>query len=115
MKAHIPMRLTNKEQKALENEIKKQCVETTEKYELDIDTVTIWVLHTKFGFGIKRITEFYHEMFSERKKAQEFYKSENDEDIAEFAMRYKLKQDGIDVEKLHRDNKDNRRFTAVLK
>ena len=113
MRAH--QRLTNKQRKAMEEEIKKQCVDVTQNYELDIDTVWIYVIRKKLGHGSKKMQEIYSDMFALRKEMQAFYKGERDDNIAEFAMRYDLKNDGIDVEKMFEDNQNNHRFEVVFK
>lgn len=115
MKARIPITLSSQERKALEEEVKKQCVETTEQYELDIDTAWVYAIRKRLNIGSKRMAEIYGDMFELRAQMQDFYKAERNDNIAEFAMRYELKNAGIDVEKMYADNKKNHRFKVVVK
>lgn len=113
MKAKLPFRLSAAEKKALDEEIRKQCVDVTGQYELDLDTVAIYILHTVFGFGEKRLTRFYSAMFAKRKEIQAYYQGERHDNTAEVAMRHRLQQDGIDVKKMYERETDNR-FIVTL-
>lgn len=108
MKAKIPHQLSSQQQKALEAEIRRQCVDVTKQYELDLDTIAIYILHTKYGFGKKRLQEFYMALHEERKQIQAYYKGERNDNTAEVAMRYRLRADGIDVAKMYERETDNR-------
>lgn len=108
MKANIN-KLTNAQKKAIEAEVRRTAVEETRRYEIELDSVTLWVLHRFFGFGQKRLQRFYDLMFSERKEMQDFFETKDD-CIAECAMRSFLKNDGIDVEKMYNDQINARRF-----
>ena len=90
MKAKIPFRLSAAEKKALDEEIRRQCVDVTGQYELDLDTVAIYILHTVFGFGEKRLKRFYSAMFAKRKEIQAYYQGERHDNTAEVAMRHRL-------------------------
>ena len=114
MKARIPHKFTNSQKKSMESEIRKQCVEQVEQYEYLIDTVILWVLHTHFGFGAKRLNRFYNAMFAERKAMQERYEGTDSDDMAEFAMYYKLKERGINVKEMF-ESQEKHRFVAKVR
>lgn len=106
LKAIVPPQLSNREWKALEREIRKQCVEKTTEYEFRLDTVWLYLIHTELGVGKRKISEFYDKVFTERENMkQRFMPDEGDaEDLSEFAMAYKLKQDGIDIAKMFNEH-----------
>jgi hypothetical protein len=93
--------INKQEKKLMDGEIRKRCVEICNQYELDYDTMMIYILHFGYGFGLKRILEFHKTLVKERNELKEWYgadKSQEDSDIHFFAMRQKLKDKGIDVE-----------------
>ncbi|MBO5701337.1 MAG: hypothetical protein J6S71_02755 [Clostridia bacterium] len=106
---------TSAQRKAMLSEIRRQCVENTRKYEIELDSVTLYVLHRFFGFGKKRLQLFYSIMFKERKAMQDFFEDEDGECIAEYAMRQELRKDGIDVEKMYNEQVDPRKFKVIVK
>ena len=101
MRAIRPM--TKEERKAMNSEIRRNCVDICNKYELDYDTMMIYILHFGYGCGNKRLLEFHKMLVKERNELKQWYGADNtqeDSDIHFFAMRQKLKEKGIDVEKI---------------
>lgn len=95
---------TKEEKKALDKEIERRCVEVCNQFELDYDTMAIYILHFYYGFGLKRIKEYHRHLIQERAELKEFYAAdEKDPDIHFFAMREKLKRRGIDVEAIQKE------------
>lgn len=47
--------LNKAEQRALDQEIKKQIVENDTQFSIDNDSSILWMLHVHFGFGPKRL------------------------------------------------------------
>ena len=95
--------MTKDERRAMNSEIRAKCVEICNKYELDYDTMMVYILHFGYGFGAKRLLEFHKTLVKERNELKEWYGADNtqeDADIHFFAMREKLKAKGIDVEKI---------------
>ena len=43
------------EERALDQEIKKQIVENDRAFDMDKESSILWMLHTQFGFGPKRL------------------------------------------------------------
>ena len=43
------------EERALDQEIKKQIVENDRAFDMDKESSILWMLHTQFGFGPKRV------------------------------------------------------------
>ena len=94
--------MTKQERKAMDREIRKRAVEICNEFELDYDTVQIYMLHFyKPKWGKKQITDFHKAMVQERNELKKRYSAdygEEDPRIHFFAMRQKLKEKGIDVE-----------------
>ena len=47
----MPLKFSNAELKAMQAEIRQQCLEQTEQYEAQLDVVTLYALNQVFGFG----------------------------------------------------------------
>ena len=114
MNVRLPERMTSRQAKALEGEIRRQCVAKTRQYEYLLDTVAVYVLHTQFGFGEQRLRKFYDALFAERKAMQERYEGSDSDDLAEFAMYWKLKEAGIDFKAMFEEHENEHRFKARL-
>lgn len=99
--------INKEEKKVMDAEIRKRCVEICDQFELDYDTMAIYILHYYYGFGEKRIREYHKHLIRERAELKEHYSAnyskEEDTDIHFFAMRQKLKERGIDVEKIRNE------------
>jgi hypothetical protein len=54
---------------------------------MEIDSVTLWVLHNYFQFGKQRLEKFYDLMFQKRQEMQDEFGETDDSTIGEFAMR----------------------------
>lgn len=59
MKVKIPYRMTNKERKAMNEEIEAQLAEARVRDSDEFDAAVLWALHLCFGFGKKRLRRFY--------------------------------------------------------
>lgn len=87
------------QKKQLSAEIRKQVAIENERYERDYDTLILYVLYTKFGFGRKRLLRFFGEMANARRDLKSFYKSDSgkaDPTIDIFAMRKRLTESNLD-------------------
>lgn len=96
--------VSGEEKRIRDKEIQKQCVTICNKFEVDYDTVMIYILHYYYGFGLKRIKEFHKTLIKERAELKEFYQADDKDPYIHFyAMRQKLKADGIDVEAIREE------------
>ena len=98
--------MTKEEKKARDASVRQACVEVCNKFEIDYDTVMIYILHFCYGSGDKRIRDFHRTLITEREDLKKWYsadKGQNETDIHFFAMRQKLKDKGIDVEKIREE------------
>ena len=78
---------------AMIHEIDQNILRLDKQFTLDMDTMVLATLHKHYGFGAKRLKEFYMLMFQEHLRMREYY--EMDELYPERAM---LKEAGADVE-----------------
>ena len=91
--------MTKQERKIMEKQIQRGCVEVSNKYELDYDTMQIFVQFFHKAWPLEEIIDYHRVMVKERDELKEFYEADDkDPDIHFFAMRLKLKEKGIDVE-----------------
>ncbi len=103
--------------KAMQKEIRSQCVIQTETYEIELDTAWAYAIRTvserkKRPIGKKLMLEIYQAMFEAREKMKEWYQADDSDGIVETAMRFELRQVGIDVEEMYRNEKQSRRLRA---
>jgi hypothetical protein len=115
MRSRVPIQLTQKEWKALRDEIRTQCLEQTEQYEVQLDVVVLYAINRVFRKGKKELEYFYSEMFKLREEMKEYYGSGDDEGMGDFAMYIKLKEKGIDVQKMYEEQAGSRKFKVKVK
>lgn len=85
--------LTGAGRQAMIHEINQQCLVMDKAFTLDMDTMVLFTLHTKYGWGKKRLKDFYKAMFDSHLAMRKCY------DMDEiYPERIKLKEKGIDVE-----------------
>ena len=113
MKARIARSLSKAEIKAIMPEIRQQCIEQTERYEVELDVVTLYTLNKIFGFGKKRLDRFYNEMFRLRDEMKERYRL-GDDSMGDYAMYVKLKEKGIDVKQMYDNQTESHRFIVKI-
>ena len=111
------MNALNAAKKAMQKKIRSQCVAQTENYEIEFDTAWIYAIRmtTKAAntpWGKKRILRTYKAMFEAREKMKEWFLADDGDGIVETAMRFELRQVGIDVEEMYRNEKQSRRLRA---
>lgn len=94
--------LTTAEKKAMDIEIKNEIAFYNKKNETEIDAIILWILHQKFGFGKKRLKDFYDDFIPEYRKLIDRY--EMPEDMA-WICTVKLSDAGVELEQW-RDEKN---------
>lgn len=80
-------------EQAMMHEIHQQCLAADKAFTLDMDTMYLWTLHKKYGWGLKRLKQFYLDVFAEHLRMRECYELDG-----LYPERYKLKEKGIDIE-----------------
>lgn len=92
--------LTAKERKAMNIEINKQIAQMEREHVNEIDALVLYVLYKHFGWGKKRLRDFYEAFTAEHNRLIEHY--EMPDDNAWLALE-KLKEIGVDVEAWNKD------------
>lgn len=102
-------KLTAAEKQAMDIEIRKQIAEFDKQHRIEIEAAVMFVLAEKFGFGKKRLKEFYGSFDSIMKSLINRYEM----DISDegWLCIEKLKNKGIDVERWGNENEHENRGT----
>lgn len=95
-KSPIGAKLSVAERKALNIEMRKAAGEWNRLNEINIEACILWHLHENYGFGVKRLREFYDSFNVEFDALCKWYESPQEE-AGSIALT-KLKQMGVDVE-----------------
>lgn len=95
------VQLSKAEQRALDAEIKKQIVEHDKQYDIDRESSILWMLHTEFGFGPKKLKRAWELMYSSGASLRKHYEMSPDDDG--WLCRKMLKETGCDVEQWYKD------------
>lgn len=103
MRARIPPTAAHK--KTIDYEIRRQLAEAEQNHNTELDSMILWVLHEKFGFGKKRLKKFYDCFADEIKALTERY-CMDDADDAWLCTR-KLKEAGIDIYEWSKEDTNN--------
>lgn len=101
----ISTQFSKKEQAAIDKEIQRQCAEFDMKNATEIDALILWLLHEKFGFGMKRLRRFFDLFSTEFDALIERYQMEEGDKV--WLCTYKLKEYGVDIEKWNEEDKTN--------
>lgn len=89
--------LTAAEKKAVDIEIQKELAEYTRKHNTEIAALVLRELRRQFGFGEKRLRQFYEGFDKGIEELINRYEMEESDDI--WLCTRELKGDGIDIEK----------------
>lgn len=98
-------KLTSAQRRAMNQEIRNQLAEYDRKNELEIDAMVLWVLHEEFGFGLKRLRQFYDAFSSVMDKLVERYVM--DDSDQPWLCTYKLKEIGIDLDEWRKEKEND--------
>ena len=85
----------------LKNAINEQIVENDRAFDMDKESSILWMLHTQFGFGPKRLKLAWKLFYAETLKLREHYLMEQADDG--WLARKKLKDIGCDIEEWYRE------------
>ena len=89
------------EKKAVTLEIQRQLAEYDRKHLAEIDAVILWVLHDQFGFGPKRLRQYYDSFQRCTDELVRRYEMKEGDDI--WLCTEMLKRIGVDVEEWHKE------------
>lgn len=93
--------LTAAEKKAMDIEIKKQLAEDDRKHLTEIDAMILWQLHEQFGFGPKRLKQFYDAFAKSMDELVKRHEMDDDDQI--WLCTYMIKKYGVDIEKWEKE------------
>ena len=106
MKCRIQDNRPNSAQKrALKQMVGAEFNELLEKYNRQANLQFLYVLHFYFGFGQKRLQQAVDKLFEMQRDLD--YRYELPEDDTPFLCELKLKESGINVDKLFKFDKQN--------
>jgi len=85
-----------KQKKVLKEQCKKEFFNLLERYNYQVALQVMYILHFKYGFGKKRLREFFELLKAMQARHIEYYEVKDDDvpDICEI----KLREDGINIE-----------------
>ena len=89
------------EQRALDHAINEQIVANDQAFDMDKESSILWMLHTQFGFGPKRLKKAWDLFYAETQKLREYYLMDPADEG--WLARQKLKEIGCDIEEWYRD------------
>lgn len=93
--------LTAQERKAMNMEIQRQLHEYDKAHMKEFDAVILYVLRQVFGFGEKRLRQFYDRFNTEVDALLQRYLMEEGDKV--WLCTEMLKRDGIDIEQWQKD------------
>jgi hypothetical protein len=94
--------LSKAEQKALDIETRKSIAENEMKYRTELDAAILYFLHEEYGFGEKRLRQFWNGFNKLHDELVERYLVEDYE--AAWICQEKLKNIGIDIDEWERES-----------
>lgn len=95
------VQLNSKEQKILEEEIKKHVLAYDKKYQMDDDSAILYMLHTHFGFGPKKLKRAWQLMYQASIDLRKYY--EMGPTDSGWLSRRELKKIGCDIEQWYEE------------
>ena len=95
------VKFTAKEQEAIDRAIKDQLADYDRKHMREVDAIVLWELHRLFGFGYKRMRDFYFDFGKSINSLIDRYELSGDDAV--WLATYKLKEVGIDLEEWERE------------
>lgn len=96
--------LTAAEKKAMNMEIQRQLAEYDTKHANELDAMILWHLHEEFGFGPKRMKQFYDTFAPQLDALVERYAMDDSDKV--WLCTYNLKQYGINIEEWNQKRKE---------
>ena len=95
--------LTVKEQKALDEKINQQIIETHDQFTDDFDYMILRVLHNHFGFGPKRLRRAYDLFVADNEALIKHYETP---DAGVYIARKEMNDLGCNVEQWSRERRE---------
>lgn len=86
-------KLTPEMKVLIHQEINRQILENDKQFKIDSDSMYLWSLHTRWGFGPDRLRRAYLGLFTDYLNMRSRYETDTP-----YPERQKLKEIGVDVE-----------------
>lgn len=83
------------QKKSMEMEIRRQLAEADKNDSLEIDSMILWILHDKYGWGKRKLKDFFNTFTQELKALTDRYVMEDCDTV--WLCTRKLKDAGIDI------------------
>jgi hypothetical protein len=87
----------------MQAEINRQIIKAEEQYGVDVDAIVLYTLHAHFGFGKKRLYDFWKAVQREREKLIAYYQMPDDSDYV-WLCHKKLKEIGVDLQQWYKED-----------
>lgn len=98
MKSNYRVNYPKDWKKLIEKEVNEQISQAVLSEEADFLALVLWLLHTEYGFGKKRLEHFAEEFDKRLNELSEWYAMPTTDQV--FLCRRKLKEYGIDVDEI---------------
>ena len=94
-----PPKLSAKQNEILNKYLEEQIEETKYEFLIAVDATILYSLHKNFGFGKKRLSQFFKSFIDDYNNLVDNYEIEGN-----WVAAYKLKDElGVDIDELHRE------------
>ncbi len=94
--------MTAAEKKAFQKEFLRQWAEYDRKNGIELDAMILWRLHEQFGFGPKRLKQFFDVFVPGVETVADNYEMQDTDDKI-WLFTHKLKEYGIDLEQWYKE------------
>lgn len=98
-------RPTSQERQVMKKIISQHLIKQSEEYSNDLDAAVLYTLHSKHGWGAKRLRKFYEEFREACKDLEDYYEMPTE---AGWLCRTKLKEIGVDIEAGNAEQRRNK-------
>ena len=96
--------LTSSERKAMKMEIKRELIQMADRYTEDIQSVFLYWLHVKKGYGKKRLRQSWEDIVALQEELMEYYQMDVPDMV--WVCTRKLKEIGVDIESWRKERGD---------
>lgn len=90
--------------KSIDKEVRRQLIENNTEFSKDIDALYLLALHKKYGFGKKRLEEFWSEAVDSISEYMKQYQLGSME-IGYIVRDHLKRSTGVDIEEMYRKHK----------
>lgn len=98
------LRVTKQIRQMVNDEVRKQMQNETVEMDDNYDAVVLYTLHAHYGWGEKRLKDFYNAFSEEFERLKKYYSFDDNADTI-FVCKYALKKIGVDVEAMNAEKR----------